>query len=130
LNKSMGVEAMAEVTRSADQLVASAKSGGFKVTKEAADPIIRVLEDFIDRITLFDSELVAFDYAPPLGNHEYGKLVAQHMHKSANGEGSARIALKQLRVTLERSRDALRMASGQYQEQEEAAQETFHKVGS
>ena len=89
-----------------------------------------MLEDFIDRVTLLDSELVAFDYAPNLGNHSYGKLVTQHMHEAANGEGSARIALKQLRIVLERSRDALLMASGRYQEQEEEAQETFRKMGS
>ncbi|EID53738.1 hypothetical protein SacxiDRAFT_1490 [Saccharomonospora xinjiangensis XJ-54] len=127
LKKSMGVESMMEVTRSADRLVASAKSGGFTVTKEAADPLIEVMEEFIDRVNLLDSELVAFDYAPNLGNHDYGKLAAEHLHKSANGDGSARLALKQLRVILERSRDALRIASGRYQEQEEEARDSLSR---
>src|SRR5690606_12472351 len=75
LGFTMNSQTMDEVTRSADGMISSAKSGGFTVTKEAADPIIKVLEDFIDRVTLLDSELVAFDYAPNLGNHSYGKLV-------------------------------------------------------
>lgn len=66
-NKSMGAETMSEVTRSADRMVASAKSGGFQVTKEAADPIIKVLEDFIDQIESMRSDLTVFDQMPSLG---------------------------------------------------------------
>ncbi|EHR59547.1 hypothetical protein [Saccharomonospora cyanea] len=125
MDKSMGTEAMAEVTRSADQMVASAKSGGFKVTPEAADPIIKVLEDFIDRITTMMIGLDVFDQAPPLGDHAYGKLVAQRMHEAANDERSGRAALNSLQIVLERSREALLRASNQYQEQEESAQNSF-----
>ncbi len=67
LSKSMGAKAMAEVTRSADQMVASAKSGGFRVTSEAADPIIKVLEDYIEEIEDLRARLNVFDSAPPLG---------------------------------------------------------------
>ncbi len=47
LGFTMNSQTMDEVTRSADRMISSAKSGGFTVTKEAADPIIKVLEDFI-----------------------------------------------------------------------------------
>ncbi|MEY7973945.1 hypothetical protein AB8O38_18260 [Saccharomonospora xinjiangensis] len=120
LNKSMGIEAMAEVTRSADRLVASAKSGGFTVTKEAADPIIKVLEEFIDKVDKVRVEMKVFDQAPKLGNHEYGLLAAHHMHRAANDEQSARAALAKLQIILEKSRDALRIASKQYREQEDS----------
>jgi hypothetical protein len=130
LNKSMGTKAMAEVTRSADQMVASAKSGGFKVTPEAADPIIEVLEKYIDEVNSMDRKLVIFEQAPPLGGHDYGLLVAGHIQEAANGDRSPRAALKQLRIVLERSRDALRTASGRYQEQDELVRDSFSGMGT
>lgn len=129
MDKSMGAEAMAEVTRSADQMVASAKSGGFKVTKEAADPIIKVLEDFIDRIPGIKNGLNVFEQAPPLGDHDYGRKVAQHMHEAANGDRSARAAIDSLEITLKKSREALLRASGQYQENEESAKDVLKGLG-
>jgi hypothetical protein len=129
MDKSMGAEAMAEVTRSADQMVASAKSGGFKVTPEAADPIIKVLEDFIERILAMKDKLGVFDQAPSLGGHEYGVKVAHHMHSSANGEGSARVAVDSLEMVLNKSREALLRASSQYQENEESTRDIFKGLG-
>lgn len=128
-NKSMGAETMSEVTRSADRMVASAKSGGFQVTKEAADPIIKVLEDFIDRIETLRSELAVFDQLPTLGSHQYGQLVAQHMHEAANDNQSARASTESLQVVLKKSLEALLRASGQYDEQEESAEDVFRKMG-
>jgi hypothetical protein len=129
LNKSMGTKAMAEVTRSADQMVASAKSGGFKVTPEAADPIIKVLEEYIEEIKTMRHGLRAFDQAPSLGGHDYGKKVAEHIWEAANGDRSARAALNSLQLVLEKSREALLRASNQYQEQEESVQERFRRLG-
>lgn len=129
MDKSMGTEAMAEVTRSADQMVASAKSGGFKVTKESADPIIKVLEDYIDEVDRAKARMKVFDQEPSLGNHEYGLRMARYMHESANDGQSARVALERLQLVLEKSRDALRIASKQYQEQEESVLDAFQAKG-
>ncbi len=112
-----------------DQLVASAKLDGFKVTKEAADPITKVLEDFIDRIDTVKGEMRVFDQAPPLGDHDYGKKVAAHMYKAANDDRSARAALGRLQDILERIRDALLFASNQYKKQEESARGAFRNMG-
>ncbi len=128
-NKSMGAETMSEVTRSADRMVASAKSGGFQVTKEAADPIIKVLEDFIDQIESMRSDLTVFDQMPSLGGHQYGQLVARHMHEAANDGQSARAAAESLQVVLRKSREALLRASDQYDEREESAEDIFRKMG-
>ncbi|CAM2856667.1 hypothetical protein SAXI111661_04905 [Saccharomonospora xinjiangensis] len=125
MDKSMGEEAMAEVARSADRLVASAKSGGFTVTKEAADRIIKVIEEHIDEIDQFENKLEVFDQEPELGDHDYGKLVARHMWEAANDGQSARVALGSLKIILEKSREALLRASKQYQEQEEVARDAF-----
>ncbi|CAM2856568.1 hypothetical protein SAXI111661_04895 [Saccharomonospora xinjiangensis] len=129
MDKSMGAKAMAEVTRSADRLVESAKSGGFRVTKEGADPIIKVLEEFIERAGRLSGELDVFNQEMELGNHDYGKLVSREMWKAANDERSARAALRSLRIILEKSREALLRASGQYQEQEDQAEDTFRGMG-
>ena len=129
MDRSMGTEAMEKATRSADQLVASAKLDGFKVTKEAADPIIKVLEDYIDEIDKVKVRMKVFDQEPSLGSHEYGLRVARYMHEAANDGQSARAALNRLQVILERSRDALRIASNQYQEQEESVLDSFRGKG-
>nr|WP_155984833.1 hypothetical protein [Saccharomonospora piscinae] len=126
---SMSAETMKNVSRSADELVASAKSGGFRVTKEAADPIIETLEEFITKVGVLKAQMVSFDHAPPLGDHDYGKRVARHMWEAANDERSARAALESLDKILTQSRDALRIASKQYQEQEESALGSFRGLG-
>lgn len=130
LEESMGTEAMAEVTRSADRLVESARSGGFTVTKEGADPIIEVLIDFIGRVRELRSEMRVFDQDPKLGNHDYGLLAASFMKKAANDEQSARFALEKLEKILEKSLEALRIASNQYQEQEESALGSIKRMGA
>ena len=129
LNKSLGTESMAAMGRSADALVSSAKSGGFRVTKEAADPIIKVLNDYIDKVDTMKGDLRVFDQSPPLGNHAYGKAVAQHMWEAANDDRSARAALDRLQDVLIQSRDALLHASNQYQDQEESARDVFQNKG-
>ncbi|MEY7971289.1 hypothetical protein AB8O38_04730 [Saccharomonospora xinjiangensis] len=129
MDKSMGAKAMEEVTRSADRLVESAKSGGFRVTKEGADPIIKVLEEFIKRTREISGDLQIFDKAPQLGNHAYGIKVANFMHDAANDGQSARAAVESLKIILEKSREALLWASSQYQEQEELSKDAFRKLG-
>ncbi|MEY7971285.1 hypothetical protein AB8O38_04710 [Saccharomonospora xinjiangensis] len=130
MDKSMGAKAMAEVTRSADRLVESAKSGGFRVTKEGADPIIKVLEEFIERAGKMANEMKVFDQAPPLGDHEYGKKVSRYLHEAANDERSARAALHSLRIILGKSREALLRASNQYQEHEGSMLDDIKKLGN
>ncbi|OQO93077.1 hypothetical protein B1813_07015 [Saccharomonospora piscinae] len=126
---SMSAGAMAKMTNSADALVTSAKAGGFKVTKEAADPIIKTLEEFITQVDELRGELDVFDQAPELGKHYYGELVARRMWEAANDDRSARAALNSLKIVLEQSREALLRASSQYQEQEESAQDSFRGMG-
>ena len=129
LGFTMNSQTMDEVTRSADRMISSAKSGGFTVTKEAADPIIKVLEDFIEQIRGMKDELNVFDQAPPLGGHDYGQLVAQRMHEVANDEHSGRAAIDSLEIVLEKSREALIRASGQYQENEESTKDVLKGLG-
>lgn len=94
LNNSMSADSMAEIDSSAKALVASAKSGGFTVTKEGADPIIEVLEEYIDEIDTLKGDMRVFDQTPSLGDHSYGTKVAQHMWEAANDDRSARAALE------------------------------------
>ena len=107
LGFTMNSKTMDEVTRSADRMISSAKSGGFTVTKEAADPIIKVLEDYIDRIEDLRADFAVFDSAPPLGGHDYGTKVALHMYESANDDQSARAVVDSLQTVLRKRREAL-----------------------
>ena len=129
LGFTMNSQTMDEVTRSADRMISSAKSGGFTVTKEAADPIIKVLEDFITRIQEMKNELNVFNQIPPLGDHDYGKRVAHYMADAANDDRSARAAIDSLEIVLEKSREALLRASNQYQENEESTKDVFKSLG-
>lgn len=126
---SMSSEAMRKATNAANEMVRSAGSGGFKVTKEAADPIIKVLENFIDEVQAMKGSLRVFDRAPNLGSHDYGRKVAEYMREAANDDRSVRASLESLQVVLERSREALLKASDQYQEQEESTRKAFRNMG-
>ncbi|EHY91216.1 hypothetical protein SacazDRAFT_04376 [Saccharomonospora azurea NA-128] len=127
---SMNPEAMAAAERSANNLVESAKSGGFRVTKEAADPLIKVLEDFVNQIKEMDSTFRAFEAAPPLGDHDYGQLVSRRMQEAAAvGPGSALEVIRQLEIILKKSAEALLRASNQYEEQEESVKDTLRGLG-
>jgi hypothetical protein len=130
MNMSMGLESITAMSRSADALVSSAKSGGFRVAKDAANAIIKVLNDYISEIDIMKGGLRVLEQAPQLGDHPYGKKVAQHMWEAANDDRSARAALDRLQTVLTQSRDALLHASNQYQEQEESARDVFQNKGT
>ncbi len=119
---------MAAAKSAASNLVDSAKNGGFTVTKESADELINTLSKFVDEIDAMDFTLAAFDQRPQLGGHEYGQLVAQHMHESANGPNSARMVVRQLKEVLRLSIEALQRASGQYEETEATVVDTLNRT--
>ncbi|EID53382.1 hypothetical protein [Saccharomonospora xinjiangensis] len=102
----------------ASELVNSAKNGGFRVSKDSANELIDIMAHFVERIDNMKHDLLVFNQRPPLGNHEYGKLVAQHMYDAANGPNSARMVVHQLKEILKMSIEALQRASGQYEETE------------
>lgn len=115
---SLSSNAMEKAQKAAGELVASAKNGGFKVTKESANHLIKALQNALSDLDRAEGTLRNFDQRPNLGNHPYGQLVARHQYEAANGPGSARVALEQLRTVLQLSIEALLRASNQYEERE------------
>jgi len=120
---------MATAKLAASSLVESAKNGGFTVTKESADELINTLAKFVDEIDAMKHDLMVFDQAPHLGNHDYGRRVAQFMHEAANGSNSARMVVLQLEEVLKMSIEALQRASGQYEETEANVVDSVKRAG-
>ncbi|WP_232283999.1 hypothetical protein [Saccharomonospora glauca] len=122
---SLSSNAMEKAQKAAGELVASAKNGGFKVTKESANHLIKALQNALSDLDRAEGTLRNFDQRPNLGNHPYGQLVAQHQYEAANGPGSARVAITQLRTVLQLSIEALLHASDQYEEREAEIQHSL-----
>ncbi|WP_232286291.1 hypothetical protein [Saccharomonospora azurea] len=121
---------MASARTAAGNLVDSAKNGGFTVSKDSANELIDTMSKFVDEIDAMDFQLAAFDQRPSLGGHQYGQLVAQHMHDAANDPNSARMVVKQLKEVLKLSIEALQRASGQYEETEANVVDAVNRTGN
>lgn len=115
----MNAEATKTAKQSAGELLKSAKEGGFRVTEDIANELITTLRNCIDQINNTADTFRNFDNRPPLGGHNYGRMVAEHMYQAANGPNSARVVIEQFKIFLEMSIEALQHASGQYRETEE-----------
>ncbi|MEY7970583.1 hypothetical protein AB8O38_01135 [Saccharomonospora xinjiangensis] len=128
-NATANAASMAKARAAASELVNSAKNGGFRVSEDSANELIDIMAHFVERIDDLDDDLRAFDQRPKLGDHDYGQLVAQHMHEAANGPLSARMVVHQLKEVLKVSIEALQRASGQYEETESSVVDAIKRVG-
>ncbi|WP_232212995.1 hypothetical protein [Saccharomonospora saliphila] len=117
----MRAASFAQSQAAAGKLVDSAREGGFRVTRDQANELIGALRRCLDRIDSVENRLQVFDQEPPLGDHDYGKLMSRHMQQAATGPGSVRSAVEKLRVIVETSIEALLHASSQYDEAEATA---------
>src|SRR5690606_7271041 len=115
------------MTSEAKKMLASAKSGGFMVSEEAAKPIRDVLDRMKWRVEELINELGNIaGTEPALGNHEYGKRVAVHQQEAfAGDEGSAIPVLQALHSVLDDSYNALEIAVKKYSESESSASDVF-----
>ncbi|EHR48669.1 hypothetical protein SacmaDRAFT_0362 [Saccharomonospora marina XMU15] len=118
------MDKMAAETR---EMVNSARSGGFRVSENAAEPIRKTLAEMQTQVDELRGDLqVRFGVEPQLGSHSYGQNVAKHQQKAAaNAPGSAMEVLKQLRQVLADADKALEIAVRKYRENEESASGTF-----
>lgn len=111
----------------AKEMLKSAKSGGFRVSEEAAKPIIETLDEMKGRVESLAVELEnVSSFEPTLGEHDYGKRAARHQQQAfAGDEGSAVQVLRSLHGVLADSRDALDVAMKNYRDSETVASDTF-----
>ncbi|WP_328613398.1 hypothetical protein OHS18_32110 [Amycolatopsis sp. NBC_00355] len=115
-------EAIKGVTAETQKLVDAAKGGGFKITPEGVKPIRDALNELVTDLRHLDKDVVVLNQTPQLGNHPYGHTVASHDQKgAADAEGSAGVALSQLREVAKQADEALARAAGQYTEAENTA---------
>ncbi len=119
-------EAVQSVKAETDKLVASAASGGFRITPEGVKPIRDALTALVKDLDRLGYKVYALDQAPRLGSHPYGQTVASHDQKSATeSEGSARAVLGQLREIATQTDKALERATSLYNQTEDEAFAAF-----
>lgn len=123
----MSTESMGKMASEVQAMVAWARSGGFMVSEDAGRPIRDTLAEMQTRVeeVLRDfSRMAALQ--PPLGAHDYGRMVAAHQQEVAVGErGSALSVLKQLSQVLSDADKALEIAMEKYKESETSASDPF-----
>ncbi|MER7115015.1 hypothetical protein ABT332_11045 [Saccharomonospora azurea] len=127
MGASLNTKAVDSMASEAKEMLKSAKSGGFRVSEDAAQPIIDVLVEMTDRVERLAQDLqIVGSQAPTLGGHDYGQRVAKHQYEAFwDGEGSAVEVLRQLRGVLGDAGEALEIAKKKYQESESDATSTF-----
>ncbi|SFP19028.1 hypothetical protein [Saccharomonospora viridis] len=111
------------MTSEAKKMLASAKSGGFMVSEEAAKPIRDVLLSFLEEVEKMSERLKGLaQKEPALGGHDYGREVADFQRRAtAVDPDSPAIVLDRLRDVLIDADKALEIAMNKYRESEESA---------
>lgn len=127
MGASLNTKAVDSMASEAKEMLKSAKSGGFRVSEDAAQPIRDVLDEMKGRVESLVNELsIIAGTEPTLGNHDYGKRVAAHQRDAfAGAEGSAVPVLQAFYHVLEDSCDALDVAAKRYAESESSASDVF-----
>ncbi len=127
MGASLNTKDVNSMASEAKKMLDSARSGGFRVSEEAAQPIIDVLDEMKGRVEELRHEFMGIaSMEPTRGAHDYGKQVAAHQHEAFSGvEGSASQVLYDLFHVLEDAQAALKVAVEKYKESEAVASETF-----
>ncbi|WP_019811510.1 hypothetical protein [Saccharomonospora halophila] len=123
----MTSDAMDSMASEAKKMVESAKSGGFRVSENAAQPIrdalLEIQKDVNDALEQLN---VIGRNGPQLGNHEYGRAVAQfHQQALFVRDGSPYKALQRLSEVVGETDKALEIAVRKYQEIDEFVKESI-----
>jgi hypothetical protein len=127
MGASLNAKAVDSMASDAKEMLRSAKSGGFRVSEDAAKPIRDLLDEMKGRVESLVNDLgVIAGTEPTLGNHDYGKRVAAHQRDAFEGaEGSAIPVLRAFYDVLESSCEALDVAAKRYAESESSASDVF-----
>jgi hypothetical protein len=117
---------VASAQTQADSLLASAKSGGFKITEQGVQPLLKAIDDMRNQMPTMQTQARIVAGTPMLGSHRYGGTVAAHVQKAGAGvPGSVTEVLTQFDRTLDTLAEALERASGLYKEADAGAQAAF-----
>ncbi|MFK0246739.1 hypothetical protein ACIQUM_18730 [Amycolatopsis azurea] len=123
--------AIAKVSAETQKLVSAAKSGGFKISKEGVEPLLKAVRDMGTELTRLERQTIRLSEAPQLGDHPYGRAVAAHDHKgAAQSANSASAVLGDFKRVVMDTEEALLRASGQYEKNEHATVEALDRLKS
>ncbi|EHR59123.1 hypothetical protein [Saccharomonospora cyanea] len=127
MGASLNSKAVNSMASEAKEMLKAAKSGGFRVSEDAAQPIRDVLEKFQDRVDRMRADMnVLAARQPTLGNHDYGQKVALHHQEAVTVRaGSPVKVLEQLTQVLADADQALKIAMEKYKEAEGDASNPF-----
>jgi len=121
--------AIASVNAETQKLVAAAKSGGFKISKEGVEPLRKALADMSEELSALKTKTARLSEAPQLGDHPYGKTIAAHDQKgAAEATGSASVVLDQFAQVVKDADEALARAAGLYKEVEANAVDASKQI--
>lgn len=123
----MSSDAMDSMASEAKKMVESAKSGGFRVSENAAQPIRDALLELRGDVDRAWEEIVTVGRtAPHLGGHDYGKAVASFQRRAlVEAEGAPSKVLERLSQVLADADKALEIAIKKYRENEDATRQSF-----
>lgn len=118
-------KSVGQASAATQEMLSSARSGGFRISENAAQGLRNALRDMQGRLDelRFESQYLAEE--PQLGTHDYGKRVAAHDVKSADGDRGVISTLQQLKQVVSDADEALKIAVENYRKQEDDAQSTF-----
>ncbi|MGH3517172.1 MAG: hypothetical protein ACRDQ7_07075 [Haloechinothrix sp.] len=123
---SMGAEAMGAVRADTQQLIAAAKSGGFRISEQGVKPMRDAINRMMDRLEAHIDNSDWLTQPPELGSSPYARRVADHDVKGGESAVKSLLALRQVLVDCD---EALTRAAGIYREADEGNQDTFRSGG-
>jgi hypothetical protein len=110
-----------QMATSAKQLLASAQSGGFSFQPEAADIMIKALQDSIIELSSLKEQLIIVSLAPKLGRTPAAERVSPLTRQVATDDRGIVRAVSNLRQVLTDMILACQRARQNYEDTDEAA---------
>ncbi len=122
----MGAKTMGAMRADTQQLIAAAKSGGFRISDQGVKPMRDAMVRMMDRLDVRIRYAYLLTRAPELGSSPYARQVANHDVKGGESAVKSLMALRQVLVDCD---EALARAAGIYRETDEGNQDTFRSGG-
>lgn len=117
-----------QMANSAKQLLASAQSGGFGFQPEAADTIIKALQESLDDLYDLGSSLDVISQAPKLGRTPAAQVVSPFTQRVATDEQGIVRAVQSLKQVLIDMTAAYQEAKKHYDETDTIAAQRMRRL--
>ncbi|WP_026453496.1 hypothetical protein [Saccharomonospora iraqiensis] len=123
----MNSDAMDSMASEAKKMVESAKSGGFRVSENAAQPIRDALLELRNDVEKLVADINLLSRREPsLGEHDYGRAMARFQQQAlVASDGSPFNMLKRLSEAIGDADKALEIAINNYREVDESTKDSL-----